>query len=196
MRTTSTNNASSSVYQSFKTSPIDIESFFDGLEGKKATKLTKRSKDKVAAIAIEEASLEHAQKTNAEYLHYARQNYESKIRMEAKLQEMAYLKLLQMDTLRMDKQQLIVHNMKIDDLVRMMQQQSQSQTQQSRHISIYTKTPTEVNWRVDIIWSEIVVPEAFCSRLSCSKYWVRNLNFNTLHIINVVNRCTSSMSIL
>ncbi|KAM7516938.1 hypothetical protein LguiA_006521 [Lonicera macranthoides] len=60
----------------------------------KATKLAKRSKDKASAIVSEEASLKHSKKTDVEYLHYARQNYESKIQMAAKMQDIGRFKII------------------------------------------------------------------------------------------------------
>lgn len=56
--------------------------------------------------------------------------------MGAKMQEMANLKLLGMDTLHMDHQQQIIHNMKMDDLMRRVQQQSKFPTQQSHRSSV------------------------------------------------------------
>lgn len=88
MRTTSTNNAGSSVNFGGELDPVDIESLSERLEGRKVAKFAKRLKVKAVAITNEEASFEHVEKTEAEYLHHARQNFESKIRMEAKMQEM------------------------------------------------------------------------------------------------------------
>lgn len=45
--------------------------------------------------------------------------------------EMTNLKLLRMDTSRMDQRQLAIHNIDMDDLMRRMQQQSKSLTQHS-----------------------------------------------------------------
>ena len=49
-------------------------------------------------------SQKRAKKTDAEYLHNVRQSYESKFRMEAKMQKMTDLKLLGTNTSRMDEQ--------------------------------------------------------------------------------------------
>lgn len=54
----STNNTGSSVNCGGETSPINIKSPSNRTKGRKATKLAKRSNDKIAAIAIEESSLE------------------------------------------------------------------------------------------------------------------------------------------
>lgn len=76
MQTTSMNSDGSSIHFGGESSHVDIESHSERPKGRIETKFAKRSNEKATAIANEEGSLEHAEKTDAEYLHYAKQNFE------------------------------------------------------------------------------------------------------------------------